>query len=60
MSKDLWMIQYEGACEDFYAGVLDENTFRLLLRQLGFDAQEIDDHLTAAVGEAVIERARSH
>ena len=47
MSKDLWLIDYEFACDEFSGGQIDETEFSARLRALGFDPHEIDNHLSA-------------
>lgn len=47
MSKDLWMLEYEQIAEDFYADRVDLSDVRHRLKKLGFDAEEIDDHVAA-------------
>lgn len=50
MGKDLWMREYEQACDDF-ADDDDEEAFTARLKSLGFDIDEIMDEIAAARGE---------
>ena len=50
MSKDLWMIEFESACEDF-ATDEDEDRLRARLKALGLDEDEIRDEIAAAKGD---------
>lgn len=45
MSSELWMIEYERVGEQFAAGEIDEETARAKLKALGFDQDEIDEHI---------------
>lgn len=47
MSKDLWMIMYEQIAEDYDSDRADLEDVRRRLKDLGFDADEIDDHVNA-------------
>ena len=46
MSKDIWLQDYDVACEEFSGGQIDENEFRARLKSLGHDPHEIDDHVS--------------
>lgn len=50
MSKDLWFVEYEQACDDF-ADNEDEDAFIARLKALGFDMDEIRDEMAAVKGE---------
>lgn len=50
MSKDLWLIEYEQAC-DAFADDEDEDALRARLKALGMDPTEIADEVAAAKGE---------
>lgn len=50
MSKDMWMRDYEQACDDFMDDE-DEQFFTARLRELGFDFDEIANEIAAAKGE---------
>jgi hypothetical protein len=45
--SDLWITYYEQIAEDFTAGRIDEDEARARMKKLGFDADEIDEHLGA-------------
>ena len=47
MSKDLWIAEHERACEDLWSGAITEDDFKSRMKELGFDPQEIEDHLDA-------------
>lgn len=47
MGKQLWLMEYEAAC-DAFADDGDEAEFRAKLKSLGFDPAEIDDEIWAA------------
>ena len=47
--SDLWLIEYEQAFEDFDAGRIDADGLRGRLKRLGFDPDEIDDHVAPVV-----------
>ena len=49
MSKDLWMIEYERALEDF-ANDADESKVRRRLQALGLDTHEITEEVDAVKG----------
>jgi hypothetical protein len=46
MSEDLWMLEYEQIAEDF-ARYGDEDDYRSRMKRLGFDPDEIEEHLEA-------------
>ena len=50
MSKDLWMQEYEDACEAFINNE-DADDFTARLKRLGFDPHEIDDEIALLKGE---------
>lgn len=43
--KELWMDEYEKIGDEFIAGKIDESEARRRMYHLGFDRDEIDDHL---------------
>ncbi len=45
--SDLWLIEYEAACER-YAASDDEESFRAELAALGFNQREIEEEIHAA------------
>lgn len=45
MSETLWMIEYEKIEEDFAASKIDEQEVRSRLKSLGFDPDEINEHI---------------
>ena len=47
MSKDLWLQDYEVACDEFAGEQIDEAEFTARMKQLGFDPGEINDHISA-------------
>lgn len=47
LGKDQWMNEYEQVCEQFEAGVIDQEGARAELKRLGFDPDEIDEHISA-------------
>lgn len=47
MSKDLWLNEYERIGDDFAAGKMDEAEFINRMVHLGFDNDEIADHIIA-------------
>ena len=47
MTKDQWMIEYERIGEEYVAGQIDRDEAMVRLRAIGFDADEIDDHLSS-------------
>ena len=44
MSKDLWLMEYERACDNF-ADTDDEEAFRAEMKRLGHDPDEIEEHI---------------
>lgn len=46
MSKDLWLMEYERACDAFIENG-DEEALSAELKRLGFDADEIRDEIAA-------------
>ena len=47
--SDIWLIFYEQTAEDLTAGRIDEAEARVRMKRLGFDPDEIDEHLSALV-----------
>ncbi len=43
--KEVWIAEYERTCEWFEDGEISEDDFRGRLIELGYDTQEIDDHI---------------
>lgn len=48
MSKDLWIAEYERCMEDVASEVITDDDARAILRKLGFDQYETEDHINAA------------
>lgn len=48
-TKDMWMDEVERVGEEFSAGKIERDAAVARLRRAGFDPEEIDDMLAAAV-----------
>lgn len=48
MSKDLWIAEYEQCMEDLASEVITDDDARAILRKLGFDQFETEEHIEAA------------
>jgi hypothetical protein len=46
-TREMYMAEIEQVGDDFAAGKIEEQEFRDRMRRLGFDPDEIDDHLEA-------------
>lgn len=49
--SDLWLIAYERIPELFDSGELDADGVRDALKKLGFDADEIEDHINTLLSD---------
>lgn len=55
----LWLSEYERIGEDFAAGKMDEGEFINRMTHLGFDSDEIADHIIAVEDGVEPRRSRS-
>lgn len=48
MSKDAWIAEYERCMDDLASEIITDDDARAILRKLGFDQLETEEHIEAA------------
>lgn len=48
MSKDLWIAEYEQCMEDVASEIITDDDAGAILRKLGFDQYETEEHIESA------------